>query len=225
MSNCEICNKVLGLFENNIMTLVENDHYSERTIKICNDCSKIVSQFHNALNYSNKQKAVKELKSRLLHAKDDVTYGIGFLMESKQRSIEKYEKEEQIKNEEKRIQNESLKINTEQIHNHLLTTGFSFEGYKIVKYNGLVSGENVLGTGFLSEFMASFSDFAGSESIAFSDKMTEVKEAAKTGMIKRSVAMGGNAIIGIDYNYITFNTNMIGVSANGTSVVIEKIEE
>ena len=34
---------------------------------------------------------------------------------------------------------------------------------------------------------------------------------------------GGNAIIGIDFDYITFSNNMIGVVANGTAVRIEKL--
>lgn len=36
----------------------------------------------------------------------------------------------------------------------LLTTGYDFSGYKIIKYIGVISGEVVLGTGFLSEFSA-----------------------------------------------------------------------
>lgn len=33
-----------------------------------------------------------------------------------------------------------------------------------------------------------------------------------------------SAIIGIDFNFFTVGNNMIAVSANGTSVVIEEIE-
>lgn len=42
---------------------------------------------------------------------------------------------------------------------HMVTTGFQFEGYEIVSYLGIVAGEVVLGTGFLSEFTSSFADF------------------------------------------------------------------
>ena len=38
---------------------------------------------------------------------------------------------------------------------HMVTTGFQFEGYEIVSYLGIVAGEVVLGTGFLSEFTSS----------------------------------------------------------------------
>ena len=42
-------------------------------------------------------------------------------------------------------------------------------------------------------------------------------------LIKKSAALGGNAVIGIDIDYNMFSNNVIGVIANGTSVVIRKI--
>ena len=42
-------------------------------------------------------------------------------------------------------------------------------------------------------------------------------------LIKKSAALGGNAVIGIDIDYNIFSNNVIGVIANGTSVVIRKI--
>lgn len=104
--------------------------------------------------------------------------------------------------------------------NHLITTGFSFYGYNIVAYHGLVSGEIVLGTGFLSEVTASFADMLGVQSDSFAKKMKSVKLAAQEQLIKNAAAVGGNAIIGVDYDYITFGNNMIGVSANGTAVEV-----
>ncbi len=106
----------------------------------------------------------------------------------------------------------------------MLTTGFDFSGYKITKYIGVMSGEVVLGTGFLSEFSASISDLLGAESSAFAEKLESAKDAAIEKLKLKSAQKGGNAIIGIDFDYVTFASNMIGVIANGTSVVIEKME-
>lgn len=108
--------------------------------------------------------------------------------------------------------------------NQMLTTGYDFSGYKITKYTGIISGEVVLGTSFLSEFSASLSDLLGSQSWAFADKLDTAKKAAIDKLTYKSAEKGGNAVIGIDFDYITFANNMIGVVANGTSVVIEKIE-
>ena len=111
------------------------------------------------------------------------------------------------------------------IRTYPLTTGYEFVGYTITKYQGVISGDAVLGTGFFSEFTASLSDFFGTQSNTFANKMIEVKNAAKQRLIEQSMQLGGNAIIGVDFDYVTFGNNMIGVSANGTSVTIEKIKE
>lgn len=123
--------------------------------------------------------------------------------------------------------NQKFNLNQEDIVNlrfdHMLTSGYNFESYRITSYNGIVSGEVVLGTGFLSEFSASINDFFGSTSEEFSVKMKLTKDIATSKMIDASIVKGGNAIIGVDFDYTTFGNNMIAVSANGTSVVIEKL--
>lgn len=105
---------------------------------------------------------------------------------------------------------------------HMLTTGFSFDGYNITKYIGLVSGETVIGTGYFSNIEASISDIFGVVSTEYSDKIKKAKAIALQDMITESANKGGNAIIGISYDIITFNRDMIGVSVNGTSVTVEK---
>lgn len=108
-----------------------------------------------------------------------------------------------------------------EVREHCLTTGFTFENRQIIEYLGLVSGETVIGTGFISDFKASFSDLFGTESKAYSDRLKDAKQAALYDMITDSINRGGNAIIGISYSYVAFTGNMIGISVNGTSVKIE----
>lgn len=110
------------------------------------------------------------------------------------------------------------------IDKYMMTTGYDFSGYQIKEYIGIISGQVVLGTGFLSEFTASFSDFFGVQSDKFAMKLEQAKNAALDKLVKKSDIKGGNAIIGVDFDYITFHGNMIGVVANGTCVVIEKEE-
>lgn len=107
---------------------------------------------------------------------------------------------------------------------NMMTTGYDFEGYKIKKYMGVVSGQTVLGTGFLSEFTASFSDFFGVQSKKFARKLEQAKLSAVKKMVAKSKVRGGNAIIGVDFDYMTFHSNVIGIVANGTSVVIEECD-
>lgn len=105
---------------------------------------------------------------------------------------------------------------------HMLTTGYNFEGYKIKSYLGVISSETVLGTGFLSEFTASFADFFGTQSKMFENKLESAKQVAMEKLIQKSSVLGGNAIIGVDIDYTMFSNNIICVIANGTSVVIEE---
>lgn len=126
------------------------------------------------------------------------------------------------KEEIQRAENEKKELDYREKH-HMVTTGFQFEGYEIVSYLGIVAGEVVLGTGFLSEFTSSFADFFGVQSGMFEEKLETARHAAMDKLIKKSAVLGGNAVIGIDIDYNMFSNNVIGVIANGTSVVIRKI--
>lgn len=115
-------------------------------------------------------------------------------------------------------------IHQKKIDSHMLTTGYDFQGYKIEKYIGLVSGECVVGTGIIADLFSDFSDISGTKSKTFSNKMKEIKNSAIKEMVEDSIRIGGNAIIGITCDHITFSgKNMIGISVNGTSVKITSI--
>ena len=109
--------------------------------------------------------------------------------------------------------------------NFMITNGYNFEGYVIKQYIGLTSGSIVIGTGFFSEFSASISDLWGTENNSFSEKMEKARRGAIEKLQNQALDMGANAIIGVDVDLTTLSNNMIGVIANGTAVIIEKIEE
>ncbi|MCI8889251.1 MAG: heavy metal-binding domain-containing protein [Hungatella sp.] len=117
---------------------------------------------------------------------------------------------------------EEQRIYAERLKNHMLTTGFSFEGYSIAEYLGIVTGETVVGTGYFSDIGASISDFFGAEAPEYSQKLRVAKQAVLNIMIKNSTDLGGNAIIGISFELMTFSGNMMGVSVTGTSVKVNK---
>ena len=110
------------------------------------------------------------------------------------------------------------------MNNNLITTTYEFKGYEIKEYKGLVSGEVVLGTGVFSEMSTSFSDLFGIESEEFSSKLKVAKNAAIFKLVEEAAKVGGNAIIGVDFEYTTFSNNIIGVSVNGTAVKVEHCE-
>lgn len=103
----------------------------------------------------------------------------------------------------------------------LMTSGYNFEGYKIKKYIGFCSGECVLGTGFLSSLGAGLADFLGSNSSMYEGKLYKAKNMAISDLISTAKNLGANAVIGLDVDYTTFTSDIMGVIANGTAVYIE----
>ncbi len=184
---------------------------------VCNDCYNLIfKEMEDSTSIDNFEKGCKKSKSI---AEEQVTL-------EGQKYIDKYieQKRQKFMGTSNSEDEEQRKIK-EKISGHMLTTGFNFEGFKIVDYKQVISGETVLGTGFVSEFSASFSDFFGSSTNMFSNKLKQAKEAALEKLILTSIDIGGNAIIGVDFDYITFTGNLIGVVANGTSVLIKKTAE
>ena len=141
-------------------------------------------------------------------------------------SIEKTKEliENTFKKEKQLQQEEAAKVERIQKNreNFILTTGYNVEGYCIVKYNKIVSGEIVLGSGFLSELSGQLNDFFGTNSNLFSEKIRQAKEMAQKNMVEDALQFEANAIIGVDFDIMTIGNNMIAVSANGTAVTIEK---
>lgn len=105
----------------------------------------------------------------------------------------------------------------------MMTTAIGFEGYKIDEYHGVYTGDCVIGTGIPTEVKAALSDLAGEESRSLTKKLRLAKESAKDELIKQCLIAGGNAVIGVSFEIYPYGS-MLGVTAYGTSVTIEKIE-
>lgn len=91
-------------------------------------------------------------------------------------TVVEYEENTRLKEERNQLTEELKKKALEKSKFQKLTTGHFFDGYKITDYKGIISGETVIGTGILSEFLASGSDLFGVESNSFSEKMRIAKE-------------------------------------------------
>ena len=145
--------------------------------------------------------------------------------------------------EEKKIQREKQIELTQEYNKEknlalpkmLITSGFSFEGYRIVKYSGYISGDDAVqvnrGTaGFFSDPTNVGEKLMQSLTIIRRNALRELKEAA--------YELGCNAVIGVDFDYLTLDPQtanssggttylpyVFGVTANGNAVIIEKIED
>ncbi len=118
----------------------------------------------------------------------------------------------------------------------LITSGFNFDGYKIVKYSGYISGDDAVSVdrGFFAFGLGLDTDIRNKLMASLVDirrnALRELKEAAYD--------LGCNAVIGVDFDYLTLDPEtahlgggttyqpyIFGVTANGNAVIIEKIED
>ncbi len=215
MANCSFCGKKLGTFEN---TYRKFDGDSG----ICKECNHLFTTVIAPLikNMSESGQSETKILDVIVDSYADNENKKEFLINYLNKNWFHFIKEEQQKQKE-----EEYKIIIQQNKRFIkLTTGYNFDGYHITSYKGIISGETVIGTGLFSEFLASSSDLIGMNSNSFSQKMRAVKDNAIDQLRARAVCQDANAVIGVDFDYITFGNNMIGVSANGTAVVIEKNE-
>lgn len=115
----------------------------------------------------------------------------------------------------------------------LITSGFNFDGYTITRYSGYISGDDAISMarptqGWLGGTNRNVADdlLAGLVHIR-RNALNELKEAAH--------ALGCNAVIGVDFDYLTLDPETVSssggtlylpflfaVTANGNAVVIEK---
>ena len=86
------------------------------------------------------------------------------------------------------------------------------------------NSRNKLFKHFFSEWSASVSDLFGEHSNAFESKLEEARRAAMRRLVEKTALAGGNALIGIDFDYVNFVGNLMGVIASGTAVKIEPNE-
>ncbi len=106
----------------------------------------------------------------------------------------------------------------------LLTTTNSLEGHKIKHYLGIVTGDTIIGANIFKDIGASIRDIIGGRASAYERVMDEGKKIAESELVQKAMAMGANAIIGIDFDYEVMGKggSMLMVSMTGTAVIIDE---
>lgn len=131
--------------------------------------------------------------------------------------------QEQIE-ETKRLEAEYSKI--------LISSGFNFEGYRIVKYSGYISGDDAIQIPRSGLFERSMN---GQK---LTDALVKIRRQALKELKEAAYNLGCNAVIGVDFDYITlepqtasvlsgttiYEPYVVCVTANGNAVIIEKNE-
>lgn len=107
----------------------------------------------------------------------------------------------------------------------LISTTNSIEGAKVLEYKGIVTTNIVAGTGFFSDFAASFTDFFGGRSGTYKRQMAAIYDEAIDELSLKAVQKGANAILGfkIDVDSISAkNMSMFMISVTGTAVLVQE---
>ncbi len=104
-----------------------------------------------------------------------------------------------------------------------ITTTNSLDGYEIVDYLGIASGEVVSGIDMFRDIGAGLRNMFGGRSSGYEDEMKQAREQALQELSDRAEAMGANAVVGASLGYETFE-GMIMTCASGTAVKVRRIE-
>lgn len=107
----------------------------------------------------------------------------------------------------------------------LIVTTDSVGDKSAMRHLGLVSGEAILGANIFKDFFAGIRDIVGGRSAAYEGELRKAKLIALQEMQAEAVALGANAIVGVDLDYETISLGkgggMLMVSASGTAVILE----
>lgn len=103
----------------------------------------------------------------------------------------------------------------------LILTTPTIEGKTISTYHGLVSGQAIMGANLFKDLFARVRDVVGGRSAAYEQELRRAKDIAMKEMADECIAMGGNAVIGVDLDFETIGESMLMVSASGTAVTCQ----
>lgn len=95
--------------------------------------------------------------------------------------------------------------------------------YKIL---GMVTGQSTTGTGVISEFTSSFTDFFGAQSGRYNQKLKAGENMCFSQLRLQTLDLGGNAVIAtdIDYSEIGGGKGMLMVCMAGTAIQLTNVD-
>ena len=97
-----------------------------------------------------------------------------------------------------------------------------FKNRKVVKTLGIVSHEHIFGINLDG---ADLNRFNREIAVSWAEKVNDGRDLAVSSIEDKTIALGGNAVIGVDITYNVLGTHggimMMLVAAQGTAVVVE----
>jgi len=105
----------------------------------------------------------------------------------------------------------------------MMVTTPTIAGYKIKRVIGIVTGLTPRTRGILGKFIAGFESMIGGEVTAFTSEVEKARWEAIERAKSRAIALGANAVIGLDVETsdLGLQSGIVLFSATGTAVIIE----
>lgn len=107
--------------------------------------------------------------------------------------------------------------------NSWVTTANEFEGYKIVKYLGVVRGITVRSRSAIGNLGAGIQTIFGGNITIYTELCEQARTEAFDMMVQHAAETGANGIVGMRYDANDVAHGVTEVLAYGTAVVIEPI--
>jgi len=104
----------------------------------------------------------------------------------------------------------------------LITTGFDFQGYRIMRYLGLVRGITVRSRSIVGSLGGALQTIVGGNITPFTELCEQSRKEAYDLMVAHANEMGANAVIGVRYDATELMGGVTEVLAYGTVVVVER---
>lgn len=105
----------------------------------------------------------------------------------------------------------------------MVTTGFEFSGYRIVKYLGVVRGITVRSRSVLGNMVGGIQSIFGGNITIYTELCEHARSEAFELMIAHAQQLGANGIVAMRYDANDVMEGITEVLAYGTAVVLEKV--
>ena len=104
----------------------------------------------------------------------------------------------------------------------IVTTTPAVEGRTITSYQGIVTGEAIMGANIFKDLFAGIRDIVGGRSATYERELRRARDIAIEEMKAAATEKGANAVVGVDLDYETVGVNgsMLMVTVSGTAVVV-----
>ncbi|WP_306253129.1 YbjQ family protein [Parvularcula sp. IMCC14364] len=103
----------------------------------------------------------------------------------------------------------------------IVTTTPDVPGREIGGVKGVTTGEAILGVNVFRDLFAGIRDIIGGRSGSYQKALREARDHAMNDMIEEARSMGADAVVAVDIDYESIDTNkgaMLMVSCSGTAV-------